>query len=177
MKAQLIKILLLLVVVAIVYYFLLRQADHKQGKKAPGFEAELINGQKFNLSELRGDYVLLDFWGSWCPPCRKENPQLVSLYKSFNNKKSQNNEGFKVVSIALEKNDKSWRDAANRAGFTWPHQIVQLSKVVILSPLAQKYAVKSIPAKFLIDPEGTILMVNPSIDEIDDFLSKTLINI
>jgi len=177
MKAQFIKILLLLVVVAIVYYFLLRQAEHKQGKKAPDFEAELINGQKFNLSELRGNYVLLDFWGSWCPPCRKENPQLVKLYKSYYNSKSQNNEGFKVVSIALEKNDKTWRDAANRAGFTWPHQIVQQSKAVILSPLAQKYAVKSIPAKFLIDPEGKILMVNPSINEIDDFLSKSLADI
>ncbi len=83
-------------------------------------------------------------------------------------------EGFEVVSIALERNDKTWKRAAEKDGFIWPYQIVQEARVVLLSSLAQKYAVSEIPAKFLISPEGTIIGVNQNYDEIGSFLESKL---
>jgi len=136
------------------------------------FTTELTDGTEFSLKDLRGKYVLLDFWGSWCPPCRRENPNLVKLYSEFNNQKFKDADGFEIVSVALEKNDKYWEKAATKDGFNWKYQIVEISKIVMLSSLAQKYGVKNIPAKFLIGPKGNIIGANQSYDEIRSFLTN-----
>lgn len=156
------------------YYFIGRSPEASLGKQAPSFSAKLINGEPFELSDLRGQYVLLDFWGSWCPPCRKDNPNLVRLYNEFNQTNFEDGSGFDLVTIALEKNDRGWRRAAEKDGFIWKHQIVEEAKIVLLSPLAQKYAVKEIPAKFLIDPSGNIVGVNQPYEEIKTFLKTKI---
>ena len=102
------------------------------------------------MSDLRGNYVLLDFWGSWCAPCRKENPKLVILHKKYPEK-------LKIVTIALEKTASRWQSAAKRDGFSWKHQIVEQNKIVLMSAIARKYGVTEIPAKFLIDPDGLLI--------------------
>ena len=137
---------------------------------APDFTTQRIDGSEFTLSDLRGDYVLLDFWGSWCPPCRRDNPNLVKLHNAFSDVKFKDGSGFSIVTVALEKNNKSWEKAAKRDGFIWDNQIVEISKIVMLSSLAQKYGVKDIPAKFLIGPKGEILGVNQSYEELRTFL-------
>lgn len=136
------------------------------GDKAPNFTAELIDGSSFQLSDLRGNYVLLDFWGSWCGPCRRENPHIAELYKKYDGK-------LEVVTVALEKNLKYWKKAAEMDGFTWKYQIVEQSKFVMLSALARKYGVTNLPTKFLITPEGELLS-GLSFEEMDALLTKKI---
>jgi len=164
--------LLQLALAIVIAYFAYLQFFNKPNTSESDFTAELIDGSTFSLKDLRGNYVLLDFWGSWCPPCRRDNPNLVKLYKEFNNQTFKNAEGFEIVTIALEKNDKYWQKAATKDGFNWKYQIVEISKIVMLSSLAQKYGVKDIPTKFLIGPEGNIIGANQSYDELRSFLTK-----
>ena len=126
-------------------YTKLSAAD--KGDIAPDFEATLVDGTAFKLSDLKGGYVLLDFWGSWCPPCLKESPDLAALHNKHSDK-------LTIVSVALEKNQNTWKKAVTKYGYTWKNQIVQKNKFVMLSEIARKYGVTEIPAKFLISPEG-----------------------
>jgi len=171
------KILLALVIIVLgflAYKFLLGGIGLEVGKTAPDFEATLQDGSPVMLSDYQGDYVLLDFWGSWCAPCRRENPSLVKIYKEFENKKSVKGEGFEIVSIALEKTQGQAEGAIKRDNLYWKNHIISISRIVLLSPLAQKYNVSSVPAKFLINPEGKIMSTNPTIVDLEKILEKHL---
>lgn len=147
-----------LVVVGIMGYFVFSKSGGNvpKGEPAPDFEAELIDGSTFTLSQLRGSYVILDFWGSWCRPCRVENPHLASLYNKYQGKSFSDAAGLEVVTVAMEKENGAWERAAEKDGFTWKYQIVEKTMFVTLSDLARKYSVTEIPAKFLIDPQGNL---------------------
>lgn len=168
------KILPFLVLALLVFVFFIRNPESKSGNMAPDFDATLIDGSDFSLSDLRGNYVLLDFWGSWCPPCRKDNPNLVALHNTFHGKKFKDADGFEIVTIALEKDDQRWKKAAEKDGFVWKHQIVRTARLVLTDPLAIKYNVSDVPSKFLIGPEGDILGVNMKRQEIETFLSAKI---
>jgi len=168
---------MVIIVGAIITYLILtRGPEHNSGNSAPAFDAELIDGSAFSLSDLKGQYVLLDFWGSWCPPCRRDNPNLVALYNKFHGKQFQDASGFEVVTIALEKDNRRWQRAADKDGFTWKYQIVRIAKLVLTDALALKYNVSDVPSKFLISPQGDIISVNQSKQEIESFLSSKLNN-
>ena len=141
-----------------------------QGAMAPDFETKLIDGTDFKLSELKGNYVILDFWGSWCGPCRKESPKLVALYNKYKDKKFTDADNLLIVSIALEKNDDNWKVVADKMGFDWKHQVVEQSKFVRFSKLAQKYNVTDIPSKFLISPNG-VLLSQTTLEEMEALLA------
>jgi len=120
------------------------------GKVAPDFEMPDTAGKLVKLSSLRGKYVLLDFWASWCGPCRAENPNLVKVYKKY---KDQN---FTVVGVALDKlKDKdAWLAAIKNDELPW----LQLSELKFwASPVAKSFGVQAIPQNFLIDPNGVII--------------------
>ncbi len=153
-----------LIALLVLVYTGVKYSNIVVGEKAPDFETTLIDGTRFRLSNLEGKYVLLDFWGSWCPPCRIENPQLVRLHSKYSDK-------LIIVTVALEKDNVSWKKVVEKDGFTWKNQIVNQNRYVILSPVARKYGVTSIPAKFLISPNGKLLG-SPSFDEIDQMFSK-----
>ena len=138
----------------------------RQSESAPEIEAELIDGTPFKLSTLRGNYVLLDFWGSWCGPCMAEFPELLALYDKYG-------EQVIFVSVALEKNDKRWRSVSEKAGFRWKHQIVEEAKVVLGSPIARDYGVIDIPSKFIITPEGKLIS-GMNFVQMDAYLAATL---
>ena len=170
------KLITLIFVLLVLVYFFYFIPSNSKGNQAPNFSAELVDGSAFELNDLRGQYVLLDFWGSWCPPCRKDNPNLVNLHKNFHGKKFKDASDFDIVTVALEKDDRRWKKAVEKDGFTWDYQIVKKAKLVLSHPLAILYKVKDVPAKFLIDPDGEIVGVNMKAEEIAAYLEERLAN-
>jgi len=156
----------------LIYYFAFKKSNDANGSMAPKIEADLINGDAYSLSDDLGSYVIIDFWGSWCPPCRKENPKLVDLYKKYKDKKYQDAAGLEILTIALEKDGRRWEKAAQKDGFFWNTQIVQESRFVLTSKLAMKYGVRDVPAKFLIGPKGDILLDKVSLEDIRQYLEN-----
>ena len=142
--------LVTIILVAIGYFAYFKLNASKKGDLAPNFKTQLVDGSSFELKNLEGEYVLLNFWGSWCEPCRKENPTIVRLSGKYGSK-------LTIVTVALEKNEDSWRKIAEKQGFSWKNQIVEKTQFVMMSPIAKLYGVSSIPSKFLIDPEGRIM--------------------
>jgi peroxiredoxin len=123
------------------------------GLQAPLFEQRDTAGRLVSLLNFRGKYVLLDFWASWCKPCREENPNLVKAYQQFGG------QGFEVLGVSLEyKGAKDrWLKAIQKDGLTWTH----VSGLAFFEdPVAVQYAVQSIPQNFLIDPDGKIIAKN-----------------
>ena len=164
----------LLIVGGIAFFFYSKSGKSlPKGELAPDFEAELIDGTPFKLSDLRGKYVILDFWGSWCRPCRLENPRLASIYNKYKGKSFRDADGLEVVTVAMEKQDGAWERAAEMDGFTWKYQIVEQTMFVSLSGIARKYGVTEIPSKFLIDPDGN-LREEKSLALIDNYLERNL---
>lgn len=162
-----------LLVVGFVINHLYRLPKFKSGDTALPFKAQLIDGSSFDLKSLQGQYVLLDFWGSWCGPCRKESPHLVSLYKDFHNKTFKDATGFEIVSIAIERKETRWRKAIQDDGLNWKYHIGQMNRFSDELPVL--YGVREIPTKYLLDTNGTIIMVNPAFDAIRDFLNAKVV--
>lgn len=118
------------------------------GKTAPDFIQNDIQGHPVSLKNFRGKYVLLDFWASWCVPCREEDPYLVEAYKKYKDK------GFTIVSVSLDTDKAKWKDAVEQDHLDW----TQLSDLKgHWSPVIQEYNVVPIPDNFLIDPNGKII--------------------
>ncbi len=120
------------------------------GKEAPDFSLPDTSGRPVKLSSFRGKYVLLDFWASWCAPCRADNPNIVKAYKQYHDK------GFEILSVSLDKEDarKQWLKAIYKDELTWTHvsDLKYWNSIVV--PL---YGIRGIPQNFLIDPEGRII--------------------
>ncbi|PHR26345.1 MAG: hypothetical protein COA38_15040 [Fluviicola sp.] len=154
--------LLVAVALVVIGFIYLKLTAAGEGDQAPEIQAELVDGTNFKLSDLQGDYVLLNFWGSWCGPCRVKTPSLIALHQKYESK-------LKVVSVALEKNAEAGRTVAKKDGFTWKYQIVEESSFVMLSSTAQKYGVTEIPTMFLISPEG-ILLGKKSLAEVEEIM-------
>jgi len=118
------------------------------GKPAPGFALNDPSGQLLSLSSFKGRYVLIDFWASWCGPCRKENPFLVKAYNRFHAK------GLEVIGISLDENRQAWLDAIIKDSLPWIH----LSDAKGFSgPVPDLYGIKAIPRNFLLDTTGKII--------------------
>lgn len=161
-------ILALLALAYLAYTFLIKANSPNSGEDAPCFEAKMIDGQKLSLEDFKGKYVIVDFWASWCPPCRVELPKLIEL-------QNENAEGkFEIVSIALEKDASNAKVVANKLGLNWPNQIVKDAPFVATNDLARMYGVTDIPASFLIDPDGKLLG-QMNADQIRAYLSKASI--
>ena len=121
------------------------------GGQAPDFTQKTPGGQDFSLSDLRGKVVLIDFWASWCGPCRRENPNVVRLYETYKEK------GFDILGVSLDRTEAPWLQAIEQDKLTW-HHVSDLQGWS--NEVAQAYGVRSIPHTVLVDGEGRILARN-----------------
>lgn len=129
-----------------------KQQSVKVGSIPPDITMQSPDGKTYSLSSLKGQVVLLDFWASWCGPCRRTNPELVRIYNKF---KDQN---FTVFSVSLDKNAQSWRQAIFKDNLTWEYHVSDLQ--YWSSTAAKLYNVTSIPKTFLINKDGTVAATN-----------------
>lgn len=133
-------------------------------QEAPDFSIPDIDANLTQLSDFRGKYVLIDFWASWCAPCRASNPTLVKVYDTF---KSRN---FEIVGVSVDKNRERWLKAIEADGLQWTN----LSNLNGWDETATTYGVKAVPQNFLIDPNGIIIAKNIEADKMMEELDKIL---
>jgi len=134
------------------------------GNVAPDFTQPDRNEKPTKLSSLRGQYVLLDFWASWCGPCRRENPNVVAAYNKYKDK------GFTVMSVSLDKNKEAWLGAIERDQLTWPNHVSDLKSWG--NEAAQLYGVHAIPFSVLLDKDGKIIDTNVRGEKLEEDLRQ-----
>jgi peroxiredoxin len=134
------------------------------GHKAPEFTVNGIDGNPIKLSDYKGKYVMIDFWASWCQPCRQENPNVVKQYNTFKGK------GFNILGVSLDKGKPEWQKAINDDKLTWAHGS-DLNGFE--GPTEALYHIEAIPSNFIIDPQGNIVAKNITGADLEAFLNKT----
>ena len=118
------------------------------GKPAPKFSAKSPEGKLISLDESLGKVTIVDFWASWCAPCRKENPNVVALYNEYHSK------GLNIIGVSLDQDAKKWKDAIAKDNLSWIH----VSNLKYWDePIGKQYGISSIPATFILDAKGNIV--------------------
>jgi len=136
---------------------------------APNFALLDVNGKAVKLTDFRGDLVLIDFWASWCGPCRQESPNMVKLYNKYKNK------NFTILSVSLDNDPAKWKEAIQRDGLIWSTHVSDLRGWE--SGMPRLYGFDGIPFTVLVNPEGKLiakgLRGEALASEIESFYTKT----
>ena len=134
------------------------------GQKAPDFSIPGLDGKAVKLSDYKGKYLMIDFWASWCKPCREENPNVVKMYAQFKDK------GLNILGISLDEKRDDWQRAVTADHLNWQHASEMRN---FDSPVVQTYRVSEIPSNFIINPDGVIIAKNIFGTQLEEFLKKT----
>jgi thiol-disulfide isomerase/thioredoxin len=166
--------LILAIFVFYVARMIYMRPKYFSGDSVENFNAELLNGKRISLETFKNNYLFIDFWGSWCGPCRKENPFLVKIYQDFHNKKFIDAENFEILSVGIETNVDRWKNAITKDNLFWENHVYQGKSFD--SDLAIAYKVREIPTKYLLDQKGKVILTNPSFEELVHFLNSKLVS-
>lgn len=138
------------------------------GNKAPEIMMASPKGNVITLSSFKGKLVLIDFWASWCGPCRAENPQVVAAYDKYHDKEFKRGKGLEILSVSLDQNEIAWAKAIEKDNLHWPYHVSDLQGWS--NAAALRYGVNSIPTNVLVDGDGIIIAKNLR----GELLGKTL---
>lgn len=136
------------------------------GDLAPDFTAPSVTGSSLSLSEVKGTYTILDFWASWCGPCRVDSPNIVKVHHQFKDK------GLQIVGISLDKDKENWEKAIENDNLNWEH-VSHLLRWE--DPIAAQYGVRSIPQLFLLDADGNVIAKERHAQDFVPILEKMLL--
>jgi thiol-disulfide isomerase/thioredoxin len=140
------------------------------GDKAPMLSYNNPNGEQMSLSDIKNKLILIDFWASWCGPCRRENPNLVDAYKKYNKTKFKEGNGFEIYSLSLDKKQEAWIKAINQDQLFWEYHVSDLGGWQ--SAGSQKYGISSIPSNVIINGKGIIIAKNLKGQALHRFLNS-----
>jgi len=140
------------------------------GDKAPELSYKNPDGKNMSLSSIKNKIVLIDFWASWCGPCRRENPNLVQAFKKFNKTKFEEGNGFEIYSLSLDKTKKAWVKAINQDQLFWQYHVSDLGGWQ--SEGSKKYNIRSIPSNIIINGKGIIIAKNLKGQALQRFLES-----
>jgi peroxiredoxin len=141
------------------------QAQITTGEMAPEISLPDAKGNTVSLSSFKGKVVLIDFWASWCGPCRKSNPQVVKLYNKYKQ------QGFEVFGVSLDENKAAWKRAIKTDKINYT-QVIDTK--IWEGEVAYKYGIEAIPTTFLLDKEGKIVAIDLEGKELEDAIKALL---
>lgn len=134
----------------------------KIGDQAPEIVLKGMNEENIQLADFKGKVILIDFWASWCAPCRKANPKLEKLFQKYKIN------DFVILGVSLDTKETSWKSAIKKDKLTYP-QVIDTKNWN--SKIVQAYGVDNLPASFLVDKSGKIIVVNPTIAQLEESLN------